>query len=63
MEKPILNQEEREYIISNTYYGAKLNFWLKLQILKRDTNIFEWKIYKWLLNRKIKKSIKFKGWD
>lgn len=61
MKRPILNQEQRQLIIHDTLGGAKLNFWLKLQIFKRDCNFIEWFFAKRVLNKVLKKSIKFKG--
>ena len=63
MKKPLLNQEERQLIIQNTYEGAKLNVWLKLQMLKRDCNFLEWWLVKRMLNKSLKQSIKFKVYN
>lgn len=63
MIRPYFNVIDRNSMINNSFIGANLKLRLEILKLQRDCNFIEWFYYKRLLNKLLRESIKFKGWD
>ena len=63
MKRPLYNREERQSIVDNTISGNKLDLQLKLKLLRRDCNCFEWWICRKIISNNLNKMIQHKGFN